>query len=225
MREAIRTAAQPSSTSPPVERSPPRWTATPTIRIARPASSRALACIPGLVIVLVAVFESFLVRVGVGVHLVAVAVLVVVLDVIVVVFGVYVFVNGSVVVLVFVRVRMLVRVLVHRCSVSLSWVSRDCIGRVLHGARGACPDDREVRESGFVSETLSDAFADGIELLGRQWADGAATLAEEIFMLARATKRIQSGAMAKVDVAHQSVALERLEIAIDRCQVKPQEPH
>jgi hypothetical protein len=95
---------------------------------------------------------------------------------------------------------------------------------MLYGARGTCADDREVREPGFVSEALSDAFADGIKLLGHQCADGAATLAIEIFPFAAATQRIQPRAMAEVNMAHQSVALERLEIAIDRCQVKPQEP-
>ena len=90
-------------------------------RIARPTSNSALAAIAAVVSVLMLVFKTCLMNMGMGVHLVAVAVFVLMLDMVVLVGGVWVRVLGSVRVLVLVGMRMVVVFVcrVHGCAGSL----------------------------------------------------------------------------------------------------------
>ena len=168
-------------------------------RIARPRSSSALAAVATVVSVLVLVFETGLMKVGMGVHLVAVAVFVLMLDVVVLVRGVRVRVLGSVRVLVLVSMRMVVAVvfvcLVHGCASSLVRAGRNRLGRRRGATRAADADDRKVGEAGVKSEPLSDRLADEIELPGGQCPHGAATLAIQVLLLAIATKRVEAGSV------------------------------
>jgi hypothetical protein len=77
-----------------------------------------------------------------------------------------------------------------------------------------------MTETCLVAVALFDAFANGIELLGGQRPDSSATIAVQVLPLAATEQRIQPGAVAEVDVSHQAVALQRLEIAMHRCRVQ-----
>src|ERR1019366_1533557 len=87
------------------------------------------------------------------------------------------------------------------------------------GRAGA--DDREVREAGFESEAVSDLRSDWVELLGRERLDGSAALAEQVLALADAEQGVEAGAMAEMNVAHEPLALQRLQVAVDRGHVEP----
>jgi len=82
-------------------------------------------------------------------------------------------------------------------------------------ARGARADDREMTEARLEAVTISDAFADGIQLLDGQRPDGSATIAVQVLALAPSEQRIQPRAVAEMDVAHEAVALQGLEVAMD----------
>jgi hypothetical protein len=77
-----------------------------------------------------------------------------------------------------------------------------------------------MAETCLVAVSLSDAFANGIELLGGQRPDGSAAIAIQVLPLAVTEQRIQPGAVAEMDVAHQAVALKRLEVAMHRSRVQ-----
>lgn len=174
---------------------------------------------------LVLVLQSLLVDVRMGVNVVAVAVLVFVLYVLVVVHGVSVFVHDSVVMLVAVAVRVLMIVLmllrlIHRRLLSLSRGSCRSSAWALFGTRVADADYREMIEACLVPVALGDAFANGIELLHGQRPDGAAAIAVQVLALAAAEQRVQPGAVAEMNVAHEAVALERLEVTMHRSRVQ-----
>src|SRR3954451_20388057 len=80
--------------------------------------------------------------------------------------------------------------------------------RLLGGAVGAAPVDREVREARLVAERLADRVARAIELVRSNRDDLAAALADEVFALAVADQAVEAGAMADVHVAHYAELLE-----------------
>lgn len=150
---------------------------------------------------------------------VPVAVLVLVLDVLVLMTGVGMLVHSPVGVLVLVAVWMLMLVVLvvlgaHRSS---GFRRPSTVGvRATLRARATRPDQGEVGEASPVTRQLFDAAADRVELPGIQRLHGSAALAEEVFPFATADKQIQARAVAEVNVAHQAVTLEHLEVSIDR---------
>lgn len=83
-------------------------------------------------------------------------------------------------------------------------------------ASSAESDDREVREACLVAEALPDLFADGIEIVHRNGSDRPALLAIEVFMLLAPDQHVEPRAVAEVDMAHETVALEELEVSVNR---------
>jgi hypothetical protein len=77
-----------------------------------------------------------------------------------------------------------------------------------------------MTEAGLVAVSLPDALANGIQLLGRQNPDGSATIAVQVLALAAAEQPIQPGPVTEMNVAHQAVALQRLEIAMHGSHVQ-----
>lgn len=101
------------------------------------------------------------------------------------------------------------------------------VGRVDRGrspgrARRAEPDDREVGEADLVAESLPDLIANRVKLLRCERPDRRASLAGEELPLAAANQRVQAGSMSEVNVARESVLLERFEVAVDRRDVELQ---
>ena len=88
--------------------------------------------------------------------------------------------------------------------------------RWLRGAAFAEPDDREMGEARFVAELRFDRLAYGVELLGRDGGDFGAPFAVEVFDFVTADERVEAGSVSEVDVADESVALEHLEVSVDR---------
>ena len=88
-------------------------------------------------------------------------------------------------------------------------------------ARGARhdPSDGNGRE---IAEQLFDPVPNRIELVRSEGADRAAALARDELPLAAADQRLEAGPMSEVDMAREPVLLERLEIAVDRGELKAQ---
>jgi hypothetical protein len=92
-------------------------------------------------------------------------------------------------------------------------------------AFGAGADDREVGEASFVAKLLPDDLADSAELFRSDRSHPAAPLAVEVGPFILPAEGIEPGAVAEVNVADESVALQQLEIAVDRAQVQAQTSH
>lgn len=80
-------------------------------------------------------------------------------------------------------------------------------------------------EPSFVAKLFPDTVADGAELLGSDGSHRAAPVAVQIRPFVVAAEGIEPGAMPEMDVADESVALQQLEIAVDRAEVQPQASH
>ena len=177
---------------------------------------------------LVPVVRPVLVDVWMRVDVVAVAVLVLVLLVLVLVRCVGVLVRCPVAAYLLVAVGVFVVVvlvmLVHR-SISSGRVSCAGITYLACRASPARSNDRVVREACLEAKPPPDACADRVELLGTDRANGTAVLAVEILAFATAAQGVQAGPVAEMHMAHESMALERLEIAVHRCQVQTEAMH
>src|ERR1700681_3957273 len=94
----------------------------------------------------------------------------------------------------------------------------------LSGAARTLPDEREVREAHLVAEAPSDVGPHRIEQLGAHGPSGATARTVNVLVLAVADQRVEPRSVPEMHVAQQSVALERLEVAIDRRrdEVEPQ---
>lgn len=166
--------------------------------------------------VLVLVLQALLVEVGVGVHVITVTVLVLVFDVLVLVVGVDVLVHGTVGVLVGVFVAVLTAWVGHWSS-ACSGLDRRALGAV-----GAGPDDWKVSKPRFVAESRFDLAAYRIELRGVERLYGSAALTVKVLPLPLADEHVQTRSVSEVDVTHEPVALEHLEVPVDGCQLDPQ---
>lgn len=91
-------------------------------------------------------------------------------------------------------------------------------------ALSAKPDDREVREACFVAEALFDLVADLVKVLDRDRCDFAALLAVEVFEFLAAGEHPHPSAVAEVDVTHEAVALEQLEVSVNGRRVDGELP-
>ena len=83
----------------------------------------------------------------------------------------------------------------------------------------AQPDDREVAEAGIEARRLAHRPPHAVQLLRCDRALCAAALADEVLPLAPGA-HVAAGAVPEVDVLHEPEALERLEIAVDRGEVR-----
>ena len=90
----------------------------------------------------------------------------------------------------------------------------------LLGAAGAQPDDREVREARFEARQLADLLADAVERGRLDGLQRAARLAGEVLAIAEALEHVAPGSVAGVEVAHEAELAERLEVAVDRGDVR-----
>jgi hypothetical protein len=86
----------------------------------------------------------------------------------------------------------------------------------LCGALLAETDDRKVGEARFVAELPFDLPAQRVESFGRYSGHFGAPLAVEVFDLMAADEYVEAGSVPEVDVPDQAMALEDLEVSIDR---------
>jgi hypothetical protein len=91
---------------------------------------------------------------------------------------------------------------------------------LLTGAIRAEADDRKVGEAGLVAEQLPDPVPDRLELRRNESFDRPAALAREEFAITATDQRVQTRSVAEVNVAHQSVSLECLEVSVDGCGIQ-----
>ncbi len=91
---------------------------------------------------------------------------------------------------------------------------------LLTGAARAEADDRKVGEAGLVAEQLPDPFPDRLELRRNESFDRPAALAREEFAITAADQRVQTRSVAEVNVAHESVSLECLEVSVDGREIQ-----
>src|SRR3954453_15303379 len=95
---------------------------------------------------------------------------------------------------------------------------------LLPGPARAQSDDREVREARLEARQLADLVADPVELRRVDGLQRAARLAGDVLALAVALQHVAPGAVAGVEVAHEPELAERLEVAVDRRDVRLRHP-
>src|SRR5687768_11352418 len=91
-------------------------------------------------------------------------------------------------------------------------------------AARAAPDDREVDETGLVARGRGDDRLDAEYRLGVERLQRAAALAGGVAVLVAGGERVAAGAVPGVDVAHEPGPLERLEVPVDRAEVRRGQP-
>src|SRR5580704_14721792 len=101
--------------------------------------------------------------------------------------------------------------------------SRNCAGRRLahlFGAAAAETNDWEVDEARPVAELALDQLTHRVELLRHDRSVLRAALTSEVLALTGDSQRMQSGAVPEVNVSNQPDVLERLQVAVDRSDVR-----
>ena len=87
-------------------------------------------------------------------------------------------------------------------------------------AARAQADDREVREARLESRQLAHGLAHAVERRRVDGLDRAARLAREVLAVGAALEHVAARAVAGVEVAHEPEPAERLEVAVDRGDVR-----
>src|SRR3954447_21664186 len=95
---------------------------------------------------------------------------------------------------------------------------------LLPGTARAQSDDREVREARLEARQLADLVADPVELRRVDGLQRAAGLAGDVLALAVALQHVAPGAVAGVEVPYEPELPERLEVAVDRRDVRLRHP-
>src|SRR5450755_2775771 len=85
-------------------------------------------------------------------------------------------------------------------------------------------DDGEMREAGHVAEPPAYRPPHLVELVGRDRGEGGTSLTGQVLLLALGGDRVEARAVTEMDVADDAQALERLEVAVHRGDVRGRNP-